>query len=754
MRCRDFFKYSALTLALFAGQHAVAVAQGLPDPGATPDWFTSLNAAAAAGADDEVAAIVAEAEASRDPDRLFRLGRFYSGHPSEHLLPEADQARAIEYYRQAVSLLQGEPGRDARRLLQRAQYDLAAALIRTATSPIQLAEAVELLETAALGGYGDAAVRLGTGLADGSLGTVDIASSIVWLRRGLTAGADQAALLLAERLADLGDPAQVVEAEGMARLGEAMLRRAALGGSTSAAVALADAFLDHPVIAQDLEQVRTWLDYAAGRGDARAMLRLAQLTADGTFGTPDPTLAAELANAAAEAGSVDAALLMARSLLRQDLSAIRVPPAQARLWLDRVVAVGDPRAYLVSARVEMERGNAAGYEQLLETASGLGDASAAIELISWRLSNGDMAGAERLMASLEGQIALNRVGASALAEIKLAGGPGSPLYDAEGAVRLLRTAGDQGDGGALYRLAAIHSDGQIVPRDLPQAAALLEESAGLGYFRSMVGLVDAYTAGLGVEPSEEVAERWLARARLIAGQGTSSEMLVLGRALLEGLAGADGVTEGLAWLQRAADLGDPRAMVSLGNAYVSGSSGTFDPARAFSLYQAAVQAGDQQANLYLGRAYATGIGTEMNPDAARDAYIAAAAAGSAEAAGEVGLIYSSNADVPADYQQAYDWLRRAADAGHVPAMIHIANLISVGALDGIAEGTAVGWFTRAAETGDTDAQFQLAVVLERGLLGDPDPEGAEMWMRRAAEAGHFQAQAELPRMARQQANGS
>lgn len=745
MRLRAFLSFSVMSLALFAG-HATVLAQDPADQAGAHDWFTSLNAAAASGDDATVEAIIAQVEESLDPERFYRLGRFYSGHPGQHVLPEADHARAIEYFRQAIALLQGEPGRDARRLLQRSQYELASALSRTATTPIQLAEAVELLEAAAMSGSDDAAMRLGVGLADGSLGTVDVEGSINWLRRAITAGNSEAPLILAERLAMTGDPARVEEAEQMARVGESMLRRAALQGSTSAAVALANAYLDHPLIPADPEEARTWLEYAADRGDARAMLQLAAHTASGSFGEADPGLAAQFATFAAETGSTDAALLMARSLLRQDPSAIRVQPSQALLWLDRALAVGEPRAHALAARLAMERGDVDAYLEELETASTLGDTSASVELISWRIDNGDMAGAEALMASLEGRIALNRVSAVALAEIKLGGGPNSPMYDPEGAVRLLRAAGDQGDGAALYRLAMLNREGRLVERNLQQAAALLEESAERGYFRAMIGLVETCMEGIGVEPSEETAMQWLGRARILAGQRTSNEMLALGRALLDGLIGPDGTTEGLAWLQRAADLGDPRAMVTLGNAYMSGASGTFDPERALSLFRAAVASGDPRANLYLGRAYSTGIGTDMDPQAALAAFTAAAEAGSAEAAAELGLIYSSNGDIPADYRLAYEWLRRSADSGYVPAMIHIANLIAEGALDGIADGTPVSWLTRAAETGDTDAQFQLAVALKRGLLGEPDMAGAEMWMRRAAEAGHFQAQAELQRM--------
>jgi uncharacterized protein len=754
MHYRTFLKYSTLTLALFAGHHSGAFAQEVLDPAAAQDWLTSLNTAAAVGADDEVAAIVATIVEGRDPDRLFRLARFYSGHPSEHVLPEADYGLAISYLRQTLTLLQGEPGRDARRLMQRTQYELAAVLIRTATNLFQLAEAVELLETAALSGSGEAALRLGVGLADGSLGTIDIDRSIMWLRRALTAGIDEAALVLAQRLYDHGDEAQLEEARGMARLGEAMLRRAALEGSTSAAVALAEAYLQHPLITRDLEQVRSWLDYAVARGDTRGMLLLAQLVTDGTFGDPDVDQARDLLLAAAGEGSVDAALMIGQSLLRQTPPLVQVDPALARTWLDRAMAIGEAGAYRLAAQVAMENGDFAAYRTQLETASTLGDVSAAIELISWRIADGDTAGAESLMATLEGRIALSRVGAVALAEIKLSAGSGSPIYDPDGAVRLLRSAGDQGDGAALYELAMLNWDGIVLQRDLPEAVGLLEESAETGYFRAMIRLVEAYSEGLGVAQSGEVADQWLEKARTAADRRTSNEMLALGRSLLDGLIGPDGTEEGLAWLQRAADLNDPRAMVALGNAYMSGSAGAFDPPRAFGLYQAAVVAGDHQANLYLARAYATGIGTAMDPQAALSAYTIAAEAGSAEAAAELGLIYSSNSDVPADYGQAYDWLRRAADTGHVPAMIHIANLIEVGALDGIAEGTPLAWLTRAAETGDPDAQFQLAVALKRGLLGEVDLAGAEHWMRLAAQSGHFQAQSELQRMLQQQASGS
>ena len=754
MNRRAHFKYTIFGLAVSFGMATGALAQDQSPSVIGLDWLTDLNSAAVAGADDQVAAIAGSVAQSGNAELLYILARFYASHPSEHILPESDAPQAIAYYRQVIDRLEGQPGSDARRLLQRSQYDLASELLDAAPDADRRAEAIALLETAAQAGYGRAALALGVGLADGSLGTVDIDQSISWLRRALTAGEDEAALELARRLYDYGDDSQLEEAQGMARLGEVMLRRAALEGDTRAAVVLANAHLDHPLVAQDWAQAREWLEFAVNRGDTKAMVTLARLLSDGALVDPEPQLAHDLLIAAATEGSIDAAVDIAGSLLQSDTTPLPFETSEAQVWLDRAVAVESPRAFRVAAEVAFARGDFAAYRANLASAAALGETGASIDLIAWRIADGDSAGAQALMAFVEQQGMLSRSAMVDLAEIKLNVGSGSPLYDPNGALRLLREAGDQGDGAALYQLAMLHWDGLVVEQNLPQAVALLEESAATNYFRAMLRLVEVYDQGTGVTASPDQAEQWLERARIGAARQTGSEMLALGRALLDGLAGPDGTSEGLDWLQRAADHGEPRAMVALGNAYVSGQAGSFDPQHAFTLYQAAVDAGDQQANFYVARAYATGIGTSMDPAAALAAYTTAAEAGHAGAAAELGLIYSSNSDVPADYGLAYDWLRRAAEAGDVPAMIHIANLIEVGALNGITDDTTVLWLTRAAETGDSDAQFQLAVALKRGLLGAVDLEGAEYWMAQAADAGHFQAQSELQRMRQASANGS
>ncbi|MGF1626253.1 MAG: hypothetical protein ACFCVH_15325, partial [Alphaproteobacteria bacterium] len=488
MSYRAFLKYSVFSFGLFVGGSAGAFAQDVAGDPLGQDWLTRINAAAAVGTADEVAAIAAEVVAEPDGERLFALARFYTGHPSVHVLPQSDYRQAIAYFRQTLSLLQGEPGRDARRLLQRTQYELASLLAQTAGSSIELAEAVELLEAAANAGYGQAAFRLGLGLEDGSLGSVDTESSIMWLRRALTAGVDQAAMVLARQLYVHGDESQLEEARGMARLGEAMLRRSALEGNTADAVALAQAYLDHPLVAQDLDQARSWLEFAVVRGDPKAMVVLARMLSEGTAVQPEPDRAAELVLAAANSGSVDAALILAGALAPAAAPAMPIDPTVARTWLDRALAVDEPRAYRLAAELAMERGDFAGYRAHLERATALGDAAAAIDLIAWRIADGDTAGAEALMATLEARVAINRSSAVSLAEIKLSGGPGSPVYDPTGAVRLLRAAGDRGDGTALYRLAMLHWEGGLLEEDLPQAVALLEDSAENNYFRALVQL--------------------------------------------------------------------------------------------------------------------------------------------------------------------------------------------------------------------------------------------------------------------------
>lgn len=735
---------SALFGAALCAQAFPAVAQDtLPVVG---DPLSSVRAAALAGDRESVSAALQAIVANGDPVQLFEMARLLTSMPTEHILPSSDYPLAMALYRQVAERLEGQPGRDTRRLLQRAQYELAVVMLRMATRDSQLEEARALLETSAAAGYGRAAFRLGEGLVNGEIGRADPASGVLWLRRALNMGVGEAALALAAQLRAEGDSATLDEQQSLTRLGIAMLRSGALQGDVGQATDLALSYFDHPVIPRDLEQMNYWLQFAIDRGDPEAMVARADLLLAGELGTPDPEQARELLSAAAHAGSAAAALMLAETLLQQGNSPLAVDPGIAQAWLDRALAVNEPRAFRLAASLASERGDQAASLALLGRGAALGDIRAGIDLIVALVAAGEMDRASTTMEEMERRVAIMNTGSVALADLKLQGDTESPLHDTAGALSLLHAAAERGDGAALYRLGVLNSDGILIPQDQEVALRYFRQSAERGYFLADLKLSVAYAQGIGVEASPALAAEWLERARAAADLGPTDRMVSLGRALLDGQLGSDLTDEGLVWLRMASDRGSARAMVTLADSYLDGRAGVFDAERAFELYKSAVGAGDIDANYHVGRAYATGIGVSVDQRAAVEYFRLAAMAGNASAATELGLMLSSGGSVPADYEQAHDWLRRAADSGHVPAMIYMSNLIATGAFEGITDETAMSWLVRAAQTGDNDAQFQLAVALQRGLLGDVDPDGAEFWLRQAADNGHFQAQSELQRL--------
>ncbi len=722
----------------------------------TVDQLDLLRTAVLSNDQELIDTLVTEMSASDNGAVLFELGRYLSNHPSPHILWQSDAEQAIAVLRRAVEVLDGEPGRDARRLLNRSRYELALLLIETRESAEDLATARTMLEQAASSGYGPAALQLGRALAEGVVGApADMAASEPWLRRALNAGEGRAALLLSRQLIVRGSEEDLAEAEGMARLGIAMLRQNALQGDTGEAVDLAQAYLSHPAIEQDVAQALNWLDYAVARGDANAMVGRAEMYLDPTYGAPDPTRARDLLIQAASEGSANAAIILARTLLVDEASAMDVPSTVAQQWLDRAMAVNEARAFRLAARLAGSSGDVVAEQRLLQRAAFLGDVSASIDLIEVLVATGRIDRAVTVVESLENGRPLTTSATIGLAMIKLEADPGSPLYDPENGLRLLRDAGAQGDGRALYYLGVAHGDDGYAEPDPEQSFAYYRQSAERGYFRGIVEVARHYAQGIGVDKSDEHAAEWLTEARRVAENGSSDHMLDLGRAIVRGEMGDAGTTEeGLEWLERAVDLGNTDAMVELAGTYWDGSAGQFDPYQAVELYKAALAAGNVEAQYYLGRAFATGIGAEINQRLAMEYFTASAEAGNVAAATELGLMYTAGGVVPTDFERAYDWLLMAAEAGHVPAMIYMSNLIAFGELEGADNVAALSWLERAANSGDSEAQFQLAVALERGLLSEPDLERAIYWMRQASENGFFQAGSELGRMLQSQESQS
>lgn len=145
----------------------------------------------------------------------------------------------------------------------------------------------------------------------------------------------------------------------------------------------------------------------------------------------------------------------------------------------------------------------------------------------------------------------------------------------------LRRLGEQGNGLAQMKLAAMHELGQG-----------------------------------GMLKSSGEALRWYRKA---ANQGIARAQAILGIAHMSGRGVVKDLAEAAKWLRKAADQGDDRGQAGLGSLYMDGLGGLpRDPAEAIKWFRRSAEQGNANAQVFLGEAYESGLaGLPRDPAAAR-----------------------------------------------------------------------------------------------------------------------------------------
>jgi TPR repeat protein len=204
----------------------------------------------------------------------------------------------------------------------------------------------------------------------------------------------------------------------------------------------------------------------------------------------------------------------------------------------------------------------------------------------------------------------------------LANHPLSPEDGAE-ARMWLRKAIALGEPDAKYSLGAMLIEGKGGPRDVAAGERLFSEAAReRPFFYTAIG--DYYW--------EEAAGKTLPKAQADA--------------------------KGLAYFQRAIDLGDTYAMTSLAGAYRSGEHVAENEKEAERLYTLAANTGDSNDMYYLGKFLA-----HKNKPLAARWYKKAAQLGNAYAAAALGRMCRDGEGIPKDIPQALALFRGAAEQG-------------------------------------------------------------------------------------------
>lgn len=235
--------------------------------------------------------------------------------------------------------------------------------------------------------------------------------------------------------------------------------------------------------------------------------------------------------------------------------------------------------------------------------------------------------------------------------------------------------------------------------------------------------------------------------REAAAQGNVSAIAGVGAALVNGSHGvAKDEAEGVRWIHKAADLGDPMAMLALGGALEFGKGVAKDFDGALSWYRKAADLGQARAMTSIGMLYQYGEGVEKNPAEALPWYRKAAGLGDPIAMRALGEFYYFGTVVSRDYVEALGWYRKAAGLGDRQAMTAIGILYHYGR--GVAKNyaEALAWYRKAANLGDSSAMNSLGTLLETGLGTPVDAAEALRWYRKAAGLEYPQAMSNLGRL--------
>jgi TPR repeat protein len=242
---------------------------------------------------------------------------------------------------------------------------------------------------------------------------------------------------------------------------------------------------------------------------------------------------------------------------------------------------------------------------------------------------------------------------------------------------LLAERGDMADAEAYWREAAAtghlqaqqklaelyHDRGQRAQARGYGAQALAQDRARAdqGDIGAMQRLARTYDEGILTDPDPEAHWQWVERAAE-AGDVVSQGMLA--RAYLEGRDRPFDGLRGGHWAELAIAQGHAPAKAYLGRALLHGEVLPADLGRAEALLKEAAEAGDGVAQTDLGYAYLTGSPLSRDPEAGLRWLEAAISQGNRSAMSKLGSAYWNGDGVPQDRAKAKQLMGQAADLGH------------------------------------------------------------------------------------------
>lgn len=489
----------------------------------------------------------------------------------------------------------------------------------------------------------------------------------------------------------------------------AIWHEAAHTGDADCQLALAEALWQGQGTLPDPAAALRWYEQAAFAGRPLAQARLAAAYAMGipdtnlrqgkpsTAFTKDRNKARHWAKMAAEQGHVDAQVLLAWLLSREEDEAAR-DVAGAIDWYGRAMEQGSVAAMiglagLISAGEVPGQGPEDAFE-LYRKAADQGNKTAFYHL---------------------GVCLLQGTGVA---------------VDPKEAQRWLRRAADGGITGAIRLLGLIYLRGLGgEPVDVGQAETWLRRGAVKGDTESMVLLADLHATGKAMIANQAEAILWYVTA---SDAGHARAKTALGKAHLTGKGVLVDHDRAIAYFEQVADE-DPEARFQLGLCHLLGQGAPVNQAVAAQhLLKAAEQQHPDAAYNYGALLY-NGIGVPQDQQAALSFYTAAAELGSASGQYRMGYAYAQGQEVPEDPDRAIELFTAAAEQEHHIAQVNLVRMLLKHRPD---DRTALEkWQKRMQMSAYAETPETATVLAELKWRLDRDAEGALDLLRRFVPAG-------------------
>ncbi|USZ48755.1 tetratricopeptide repeat protein [Halomonas sp. DN3] len=459
-------------------------------------------------------------------------------------------------------------------------------------------------------------------------------------------------------------------------------------------------------IAADSTRALALFQAAADAGSDDAMLALARAYAPDGWLPASATrsrqwaerYAGQLRQQATD-GNVSAMVALARYCDNGELAPRR--PATADYWYQEAAKAGATYALTQAGKAALERGEKVRAKTLLSQAAESGDVPAMLILGKLALEHADPQGAERWWQQA--------IGLGSVEATYLLG-------------RELSTDRQAGDSEAL-------------DTDPMRGYRLLEQAARSGHLKALVALAQRDLAAS--PPRIRLA---LDRLRQAWSGGEPSAALRLGQWMVEHPRTEADLEEGKALLQAALAGGEITAARVLAEAQLPGGTLPPQPGEAERLLHQAIDAGDVASSRILAIALADGVLGAPRRNEGIHRLLGLAEQGDVSAMMHLGRAYRDGQGVAANLEIAHRWFVRARSAGHPGAARALAGLTRQRAAQGDIDALRL-----AAGQGHPSAMASLGTALMDGKGVARNIEAGADWLTRAADAGHAGAAAELGR---------